>query len=130
YLLATRHAERQELDEAITLFGELSEEFPDNVLIHYSLGVANLLQGDTSGARDALERVIAIDPQYINAYVNLATVYEQRGELGRAIELLEGATEIAPGSVAATRARTRLDIIEGDLLSGQGNVHAAIAAYE
>ena len=130
YIIATRHAERQELDEAIAIFGGLAREYPDNVLVHYSIGVAHLLRGDMAEAQGAFERVIALDPDYVNAYVNLASVHERTGELERAVELLEKVVEIAPAAPAAARARIRLDVIEGRLLRGEGNLQEAAAAFE
>lgn len=130
YAIATRHAERGELDQAITLFGELAREYPDNVLIHYSLGVASLLRGSEDQARSAFERVLELDPSYANAYVNLASVYEREGNMERAVVLLQRATEAAPGSQPAQRARARLDIIEGRLLVAQGSLADAAAAFE
>lgn len=130
YVIATRHAERRELDEAIAIFGGLAREYPDNVLIHYSIGVAYLLRGDLDEARGAFERVIELDPGYINAYIHLATVYERKNDLRRAIGLLEQAVDLAPDSPPGARARTRLDVIEGRLLAGEGNRLEAIAAFE
>jgi tetratricopeptide (TPR) repeat protein len=130
YNVATRHAERGELDQAIALFGELAREYPGNALVRYSIGVAHLLRGDLDDAQRDFERVIDIDPDYVSAYVNLATVHETRGELERAIEMLRRAVDLAPDSQAALRAQTRLDIIEGNLLAGEGNEHEAMLAFE
>lgn len=130
YIVATRHAERGELDRAVVLFGELAQEYPDNALIRYSVGVAHLLRGDLDDAGGDFERVIEIDPGYVSAYVNLATVHERRGELENAIEMLRQAVDLAPDSQAALHAQTRLDIIEGQLLAEQGNEHEAMIAFE
>lgn len=130
YLIATRHAERQELDDAAEMFGELAAEYPDNVLIQYSFGVAELLRGHLDEAQIAFEHVIELDPRYLNAYVNLATVHERRGEFRNTVELLERVIEIAPDSQAAVRAGTRLDIIEGGLLRDLGNLRGAAEAFE
>ncbi len=130
YSVATRHAERGELNEAIALFGELTAEYPDNALIRYSIGVAHLLRGDLNEAQQDFERVIQLDPGYVSAYLNLATVHESRGDLSAAIELLGQAVDVTPDSQAALRAQTRLDIIEGRLLAEQGNEHEAMLAFE
>lgn len=130
YLIATRHAERQELDEAAELFTQLAREYPDNALIHYSVGVAQMLRGQSAEAEAAFVRVIELDPAYLNAYVNLASVHEAQGELDFAVERLSQVVEIAPDSVPARRAQVRLLIIEGRLLGMQGNLHEAIATYE
>ncbi|MDX9741344.1 MAG: tetratricopeptide repeat protein [Gammaproteobacteria bacterium] len=130
YLIATRHAERQELDQAVEIFAQLAREYPDNALIHYSVGVAQMLRGESDEASAAFERVIELDPNYISAYVNLASVHEARGELERAVERLAQAVELAPGSAAGRRAEVRLLAIEARLLGTQGNLHEAIATYQ
>ncbi|MDR2878033.1 MAG: tetratricopeptide repeat protein [Chromatiales bacterium] len=130
YTIATRHAERGELAEAITLFDELAKEYPDNVLVHYSVGVAYLLSGTMDKAHVAFEHVLKLDPKYVNAYINLASVYEREGNMEQAVAALQRAIEIAPGTQSASRARTRLEIIEGRLLVAEGNLADAAAAFE
>ncbi len=130
YLIATRHAERQELDQALEIFTQLAREYPDNALIIYSVGVAQMLRGESDEALAAFERVIGIDPDYINAYINLASVHEMRGEFGRAVERLAQAVELAPESAAGRRAQVRLLVIEARLLREQGNLHEALATYQ
>lgn len=130
YLIATRHAERKELDQALEIFAQLVREYPDNPLLHYSVGVAQMLRGETDEAQSAFERVIELDPGYVSAYVNLANVHETRGELERAIERLSRAVEIAPESAPGRRAQLRLLIIEARLLRSEGNLQDAIGTYQ
>lgn len=130
YLIATRHAERRELDQAVEIFAELAREYPDNALIHYSVGVAQMLRGKLDEAQAAFEQVIELDPNYVNAYVNLASVHETRGELERAIERLTQAVEIAPESTSGRRAQVRLLVIEARLLRSEGNLQDAIGTYQ
>lgn len=130
YAIATRHARRGEVGIALEMFEDLARDFPDNVLIVYSAAVANLLSNRLDEARSAFERVIALDPAYSNAYLNLATVDESQGRIEQAVANLRRVIELGPDAVPAVRAQIRLDIIEGNLLSQEGNYQDAISAYE
>ncbi len=130
YTVATRHAKRGEVDIALGLFEELARDYPGNVLIVYSAAVANLLSGRMPAARAAFEHVVVLDPTYVNAYLNLATIDENEGRLEDAVENLRKVIELDPEGLAAPRAEIRLLIIEGHLLDRQGNRAEAISAFE
>jgi tetratricopeptide (TPR) repeat protein len=130
YAIATRNAKRGEVEIARKQFETLAADYPDNPLIVYSAAVANLLANRLQPAREAFERVIELDPTFINAYLNLATVDENQDRPQEAIENLRRVIEIDPESPAATRAEIRLGIIESQLLIRQGNQAEAIVTLE
>ena len=73
--------------------------------------------------------MIEIDPGYVNAYVNLATVHERRGELENAIEMLRQAVDLAP--TARLRCMPRpVSISSKDSCWPTGNEHEAMIAFE
>lgn len=129
YAIATGHAQRGEVGRALELFEGLSEDYPDDPLIIYSKAIAYLLSNRMADARAAFETVIAIDPEYINAYLNLATVDEREGRLQEAVNNLRRVIELEPDSSAAGRAEVRLQLIEGHLMSQSGNFRAAVEAF-
>ena len=61
------------------LMSQASEMAPDNPDLLYNIGVINMEQGDYQGARDAYNKALAIDPNYINALLNLSTTYVNEG---------------------------------------------------
>jgi tetratricopeptide (TPR) repeat protein len=130
YAVATRYAQQGDLDHALPIFEDLAKEYPDNPVILYSIGVAHLLRGQMDDARAALEKVIEIDPRYINAYLNLASVDEAQDRRADAVAKLQKVMDIAPATPAARQAEVRLSIIEGQILSDQGNLSDAIAAFQ
>lgn len=58
--------------------------------------VALILHRQLDQAAAQLEKAIAYDPRYADAYNNLGQLYRQRGDLRRAIEQYELATELLP----------------------------------
>jgi tetratricopeptide (TPR) repeat protein len=129
YFIATRHAQRGEFDAALPIFQELAAEYPDNPTVLYSLGVAHLIKQQVAQARAAFERVIAVDPGYASAYLNLATIEQLAGEKSKAVTHLQKVIELSPGSPTAAQAQTKLDLIEGQLLADQGDLADAIASF-
>ena len=61
------------------LMGQASDMAPDNPDLLYNIGVINMEQGNLEEARDAYKKALAIDPNYINAQLNLSTSYVNEG---------------------------------------------------
>lgn len=62
-----------------TLMAEATVKAPDNPDLQYNIGVINMEQGNLDEARAAYQKAIEIDPNYINAYLNLSTSYVNEG---------------------------------------------------
>lgn len=130
YITATRHARRGNIDTALSMFEELVDRYPEDLLVLYSRGVAYMLKGRMDEARASFEQVLEIDPEYVNALLNLATIYETQGLVSRAVRNLRKVVELEPDSEAAGKARVRLNIIEGQLLTEEGALQSALSAYQ
>jgi len=99
---------RQEIDRALSLIGQgdlarahevlvaVSTRFPDDPEVLYLAGSTALALGDTSAARDALERSLAIDAGMPEALHDLGLVELEAGEIQRAMKLLSAAVEGRP----------------------------------
>jgi len=61
------------------LMAEASEMAPNNPDLLYNVGVINMEQGNMQEARDAYKKALAVDPNYINALLNLSTTYVNEG---------------------------------------------------
>jgi tetratricopeptide (TPR) repeat protein len=57
-------------------------------------GIGMLLQGDLAAARDAFEKVIALEPGYADGHVNLGRVLVQEGDHDAALPVLRRALEV------------------------------------
>ena len=62
-----------------TLMAQATTMAPDNPDLQYNIGVINMEQGLMEEARAAYKKAIEIDPNYINAYLNLSTSYVNEG---------------------------------------------------
>jgi len=62
-----------------TLMAQATTMAPDNPDLQYNIGVINMEQGLLEEARAAYQQAIEIDPNYINAYLNLSTTYVNEG---------------------------------------------------
>ena len=108
---------------------------PGSIDAWYNLGVACLLRGAAAEARDALERVLAIDPKHVPARVRLAEAGVALGHLDVAEKLFrsvldDDATSVPAWSGLAGLARWQPDAAAlASLLQLQasGRVHGAHA---
>jgi Flp pilus assembly protein TadD len=65
--------------------------------------------GDAAGALEITAKLVAEDPRNPEALYNLGALYANAGDIPKAREYWAKATQVAPGSDGATRARTALD---------------------
>jgi len=82
---------------------------PDYTPALSHLGSILIAEGDDEGAIKLFDRILGINPRYISAYGNLASVYAKQGELTIAREYLLNLLELAPNN---RKARNMLDQIE------------------
>jgi Flp pilus assembly protein TadD len=67
-----------------------------DVLNHFNSGVHFYNQREFSKAIQAYQKVIELDPTYVEAYNNLGIIYQMLGDMDRAFEAYRKSTEINP----------------------------------
>ncbi|MBI1195276.1 MAG: tetratricopeptide repeat protein, partial [Gammaproteobacteria bacterium] len=131
FIEATKSAKAGDILRARTMFEELAKETPDDLLVLYSLGVAQMLGNQFDAARASFRRVLQLDPGYLNAYINLSRIDQQSGDLRGAGDLLRKVIDLSPaGQPAAVMAQLELNLIEANLLLNDGNDLTALDLYE
>ena len=96
---------------------------PSNPDIHDLVGRRKLRGGDVTGAAEAFQKAIQLDPARLGFYVNLAAAYLQRpGGAKQAVTALERASERA-GNARVTK-------LLGDAYRADNDLEHARAAYE
>ena len=66
-------------DKFKELMGQASAMAPNNPDLLYNIGVINMEQGNMQEAREAYKKALEVDPNYINALLNLSTTYVNEG---------------------------------------------------
>ena len=94
--LANVLAETDRLPEATREYREAIRLRPDIALAWTGLGAALRRQGDTAGARAALERALHQAPDLAAAHMQLAILYEEQGALGPAVGHLARVITLEP----------------------------------
>ena len=97
--------------DAYTLLEPLEFERSGEVRFDYLLGVAALDSGKPDKATFAFERVLAVDPNYAGARLDMARAYYQLGDLLRASTEFETALKQNPPEAARVTIRKYLDAI-------------------
>jgi len=126
FLSATKNARGGRIDLALPVFERLAAEYPDDFLIRYSLGLGYFFLRKIDEAQSEFEKVIELNPRYANTYLNLASIYEMRGDIASAIENLEKVVAFEVTTPIGIRAKVRLGIIEAGLVASSGNHHDAL----
>jgi len=126
-----------QIDKYNEVMQEVVKKDPENPTLFYNLGVSSEQLGDKESAKDYYEKAIELDPEMVNAYINLAAltlseeraIVEEMNSLGNsradnkkyqelnekkkqfyvdALPYLEKATELAPDNLDALQ--TKLNI--------------------
>ena len=87
--------------DAVSFYSAMVEASPDQVLGHYSLGLAHQIAGDLPAARSSWERAVALDPGYFDVAAKLGLSYAQAGEWDSAERSLAAAVAASPSDAVA-----------------------------
>lgn len=74
--------------QGIGLLKEVEQVDPDNIKALINLGYFSVRSGQFDKAEERFNRVLEADPEYIEAYLYLADLYEKQQQTDRAIEVL------------------------------------------
>jgi Tfp pilus assembly protein PilF len=75
--------------QGITLLKEVEKVDSNNVKLQLNFAFFSVKSGQLDKALKRYQKVLAIDPTFIEAYLHIADVYEQLGENAKTIEMLE-----------------------------------------
>ncbi len=143
--------------DAVQAFRIVLHDQPELATVHYLLGQAHQLTGDTNLAKESFERAVALYPNQVDAKRSLAVLETRSGRYGQArarlAELLKqrpddldaldmlmtvdlvtknwsGAAQTLQQLQAAGKEHPLVSMAEGRLHQAQGRVERALAAYE
>lgn len=94
------------LDEAEAVYKQLLEKNPAIPQIHYNLGYICNERKDYAGAEASLKKALELKPDFSEASVLLARVYQLSGQKDKALELMSGA-----GSSGDAKAQFNLGVM-------------------
>lgn len=107
---------------ATTMYRSAVVTAPEDVNGHYMLGLASWKSGDFTTAKEAFDKVIALDPRFAKAYFNQARVLLDLDRAPEALELIAKGRAIDSTSSDGWRLAARAKAESGD-------VDGAIATY-
>ena len=87
---------RGNIEEAVTIYGDVLEADPDNPNAFHYLGIARHQLGESDAAIELLQRSLELAPGNVNAINNLGNMYRETGMLERAEECYREVLELAP----------------------------------
>ena len=87
-----------EMDAALAAHRTALASRPDDPALLHNYGSAQYAARRLDEARATFEHAISADPSFVRGYAGLAKIYEHRGEFDVAVELLQKALSLDPGS--------------------------------
>lgn len=156
-LLARDYLRQGDLEAALDTLQPVSRRAQDNLLFLIHDGLVRLMLGQYATAAESYEKAVALSPELIPAQFGLARARAELGDVAGTEEALDAVIEVNPAFMPAQEARIRALILrkefdaaaeriaalqerfgqapqgpmlEGELLSAQGEMQAAVAAFE
>jgi Flp pilus assembly protein TadD len=90
--------DRQDKDGSAQILRAVALE-PQNARVRYLQGLHLRLRGNSQAAIDALAQAVALEPENPAYYAELAQVYVEAGDIGRAERLLQVAVDVSGNDV-------------------------------
>jgi tetratricopeptide (TPR) repeat protein len=143
--------------DAVQAFRIVLHDQPELATVHYLLGQAHQLTGETNLAKESFERAVALYPNQVDAKRSLAVLETRSGRYGQARARLDDLLKQRPDDLDALNMLMTVDLVtknwsgaeqtlqrlqaavrehpltymaEGRLHQAQGRVERAVAAYE
>ncbi len=125
--------------DAVQAFRTVLHDQPELAIVHYLLGQAYQLTGDTTLAKDSLERAVALYPDQVDAKRSLAVLESQIGRYQQARARLNDLLKQRPDDVTALDMLMTLDLMTKNWQGAEhtltrlrqvsaGNSHVALSA--
>jgi tetratricopeptide (TPR) repeat protein/TolB-like protein len=114
----------QDYDRAVENFDKLVELVPDDKTAYYYLALINRQAfGKNKKAVDYLNKLIKLDPDYIQAYNLMAYAYDAMGEFDNALKAINEYISLLPDKANPYDSR-------GDIYAYNGYLDSAISSYK
>jgi len=96
FIVANIYFEEEKFDQAMNWYNNILKKEPENVTAHLRLGNIYENLGNNSEAEKEYKKVLEIDPENGLGSNALARLYAARGDLEKAIDILEEAVRTSP----------------------------------
>ena len=113
--------------EAAQSFGIYVERHPNNAFGYYMLGLSAWKNGEPEGAREALEKSLALDSTNVKTLLNLGRVLLEQGKPEEARVRVEAAAALDTGSAEVHRVMARVQNALGQRDSAETSYRLALS---
>lgn len=101
-----------DVEGGMKYFNQLDEKSLADPKLFYTIGIALFRKRQIDAAIDFFNKCLAVDPNYFEAYYQLALAHINKGDMEEAKKNLQQVIELAPESELAASAKRMLETIE------------------
>ena len=102
---------------------------PDSAHLHALAARGELVQGHLEPAEQGFVRALELQPKEASALSGLALVYQAKGDLAKAIELMNQASEAAPSSGEYAYMAASMTLSKGDRAAAREKYESVLLAH-
>ncbi len=119
---------KDQVQAAINDLQSVIRRMPENAVLRFELGRANLAKGDAEQARLQFQEAIRLRPDYVPPRLAVAQLDLSKGDFSRAVKGASEVLEIDPTSVAAKLIRSSAMIGMGDKTRARDELQETLRA--
>jgi tetratricopeptide (TPR) repeat protein len=123
---ASEHVKNGRMNEAYTLLAPYQSELAGNPEYDYLLGLSAIDIGKVNEAIFALERVLAVQPNHLQARAEIARAYLAAGEISASKQEFEAVQKQKPPKEVSATIQKYLDIIETGIKGQKSSLQAYV----
>ncbi len=118
---------RDQIQSAINDLQTVVSRMPENPVVRYNLGRAQMAKGNTQQARIQFEEALKLRPDYLLPRIALAQIMQQQGEYGKVVQAASEILNYDPQNLQAKLLRTRALIGMGEAKQARSELTLIVA---
>jgi tetratricopeptide (TPR) repeat protein len=126
YLLASAYLGLQKADQALAIYRQMMEAFPQDPVPPFLLGSVLLTKRQQTEARDALQKSTAIAPTYLPAVEALVNLDIADKQYGAAVDQVQKLIDKEPSQALPRLVRAKVYLAQQDFTQAEADLTTAI----
>ena len=120
---------RDQIQNAINDLQTVVSRMPENPVVRYNLGRAQMAKGNTQQAKIQFEEALKLRPDYLLPRIAMAQIMQQQGDFGKVVQAAGEILNYDPQNLQAKLLRTRALIGMGEAKQARTELMTIVAQY-
>src|SRR5262249_25912538 len=126
YLLASAYMAQRSVDQALVVYREMAQLFPQESQPHFLIGTIRLSKSQPAEARQAFEKSLSISPDFLPAVEALVNLDISDKQFASGMARIQKQLDLNPGQASSWALRAKLYLAQQDPIRAEQDLLKAI----